>query len=645
MKEIDKLRKEIYSKQGSVRSRPRDRSQIDPRPSKDINLDKQELLEKMRMKKGQEITRKQKRRIIMSIIGILILIIFLGLGYAYFIYQESKFSQENVILEIDAIPNVESGETFTFNILYHNNNQISLENPILKVDFKDSMEILKVDKDPQDIGTDYINFDLEGLNANENGSIKFEAKIIEKEKTTNYINSQLVYEIRNGKEQYSQKIQKGITVSASKVDLDFESTRQGASGDLIEYFLKIKNNTKTNIDGAEIRITYPDSFSFSSSTVNPMNDQNNVFKLPTLIPKEVYEVSIKGIIQGSSAHSKKAVAKIGIPQGEEFQILAQEETVTDIVTSPLIIDQRLSDQNVDPGSPVEVKIDYYNSSDIPMTEAVVTVDLKGRVIDYGSLQIFNGGQLDQNRSKIIWRAGNNQELKVLEPQERGTLTFRLRASSMVPSKNFEDKNFEIVSIAQIDSPDVPTPVGINKLISSNRKVIKVNSKVIFETKAFYNDNVIPNNGPVPPKVGKETTYTIHWIITNVNNDLEGVYVKTTLPEYMEWEDVVFPYDSQDNLKFNERTNEIVWEIGNLSAFVGTQLDVKEVIFQVALTPQQHHLYEELDLIGKSFFYAKDVFTQKEYNLESIKATTALTYDTGVDYTGAEVQPSDENIEK
>ncbi|MBD3238179.1 MAG: hypothetical protein GF332_00870 [Candidatus Moranbacteria bacterium] len=632
MPDLKKLKDELYSRQGSVRSRPGYRSDINPKIKKPADLQREELIKKMKLKKGNETTRRQKKLFLMFLGGIVIMIGFLIAGYSFYVYQKSLFSEENILLQVNAPDHVESGEIFKFNVLYHNNNSVPVENATLKINFKKNLEITRTFQDYQDIGKDFIIFDLGAVKAGENNSFEFEGKIIEKEKSTNYIKSLLVYNYK--KREYSKSDNRGINVSATKITLQFEATRQETSGNLIEYYIKIKNSSPQNISESELRLTYPENFQFSASSINSVNTENTVFKLPTLVPDEIYEVTIKGTLEGHSAQIKKARAQVGLPNGDEFSILAEETAQTEIVTSPLIINQELSSQAVDPGEQIQITINYQNTSDLTMNDTIVTVDFDGgEAVDYGSISASNGGVYNYDKKRITWRGG---ELKMLKPQASGQFTYNIRSASKLPSKDLGDKNFTITVVAQIDSPDVPTPVGVNKLISSSKQVIKLNSKVYFETSGFYNDNVIANNGPIPPRVGEKTTYTIHWKITNINNDLDEVVIRSTLPGYVEWEDTTYPYDVK-GLSYNDRTKEIVWNTGKVAAFSGTQFDAKELIFQISITPQENQIGQTLTLLNQSSFHAKDVFTDRVYDFINPEINTVLESDSSLDNNDGVIQ--------
>ena len=73
--------------------------------------------------------------------------------------------------------------------------------------------------------------------------------------------------------------------------------------------------------------------------------------------------------------------------------------------------------------------------------------------------------------------------------------------------SFEQKNFIIESVATIDSSDVAFQSLGNSKNISNTIVAKLNSKIILESRVYFKDGDIENFGPIPQKVGEETTET------------------------------------------------------------------------------------------------------------------------------------------
>jgi hypothetical protein len=333
--------------------------------------------------------------------------------------------------------------------------------------------------------------------------------------------------------------------------------------------------------------------------------------------------------------NKIVSVEAGFREGEKLTVLAQESAQTEMITSPLLITQDIDftggaegSLNFDPGDLVGFKVKYENTSDIPMKEVVVSVDLEGKVVNPDAVKVEDGGSFDPVSDRITWRGSTTPELNLMNPKQKGEFEFSLGILSRLPAESLEDKNFEISSVAQIDSPDVPTPIGANKLVSSNKKTLKINTKVILEAFGFYNDDLVSNAGPLPPKVGEETTYSIHWKVANINNDLTKSSIKAVLPEYISWKNKFYPARAGE-ISYNERTREVIWNINNIPAQTGTQLEAKEIVFQVGLTPNKEQIGSSPILVGESIFTGTDAFTQKQYILKKDLINITLPSDESI----------------
>lgn len=165
--------------------------------------------------------------------------------------------------------------------------------------------------------------------------------------------------------------------------------------------------------------------------------------------------------------------------------------------------------------------------------------------------------------------------------------------------------------------------------------MKLNSKIILETKGFYHDAQIPNAGPIPPRVGQETTYTLHWKAMNVSNDINNVTVTANIPTNTVMTGKIFPADAR--LNYNERTNSISWNIGKMDAGEGVLNGAPEVAFQVRIKPSPDQFEQSVGLLGISTLNAKDLFSGENLTITNDAKTINLFEDkTLVDVGGDRV---------
>jgi hypothetical protein len=257
-------------------------------------------------------------------------------------------------------------------------------------------------------------------------------------------------------------------------------------------------------------------------------------------------------------------------------------------------------------------------------DLIVTENLEGNALDYGTLDLGKSGSFDMQKKIITWKAADNSKLKILHPGEEGRLSFNIKVKDIIPVASASDKNFIISSFIKADSADIPTPLNENQTVSGNRLDIKLNSKVILESLGSYKNDFMENSGPMPPVVGQETTYSIRWRMTNVSNDLQSAKVEAVLPTNVSMTGKIFPENA--NIKFNERNNTVVWEIGDVPVGVGVLNAPWEVVFQIKLTPFPGQAGSSAELIGESIFTAKDLFSDQDLKVSVKGKTTTLPED-------------------
>jgi hypothetical protein len=309
---------------------------------------------------------------------------------------------------------------------------------------------------------------------------------------------------------------------------------------------------------------------------------------------------------------------------------------TRIVLPVLAISQQLKDKaddTVNAGDTLTYVITYQNTGNTGLRDAIISAEINGKILDFSKISVENGSY-DSNKNVITWKASDVPELANINPKATGKVTFSIPVKSVIPIVNKLDKNFVISSVAKIDSRDIPTPVNSNKIIGSNKLELKLASKVLFDVKGYYNDQNIKNSGPIPLEVSKLTTFTIHWSLTNVSNDLTDARIVSALPSGIKWMGQVYP--TNEKINYNERTNELSWDIGAVSAGTGVLEKPHEVAFQIGVTPSANQIGTGINLINKSIFTANDSFVNQGVTLEGEPKSSQLTEDAAVGYANGVV---------
>jgi hypothetical protein len=278
------------------------------------------------------------------------------------------------------------------------------------------------------------------------------------------------------------------------------------------------------------------------------------------------------------------------------------------------------------------KIGYQNTGSIGLRDVIFSIEANSPILDYSRIDMSQGkGDFDAEKKIITWKASEIPDFKMLAPGAKGEINFSISVKDVIPVSGPKDKNFSFSAIARMDSPDIPTPEGANKVVASNSVNVKLNSKLLASLQGFFNDADIANSGSIPPKVGQESTFTLHLKIANVSNDVTDAKVAMTLAPGVKWKNNFLPKNA--SMSYNDRTNELDWNVGSLAAGTGVVGDPKEVIFQVSIIPSQNQVGDFAQLVTQTIFSAKDSFTKEPLEVKLGAKNTNLLEDLGVGEMG------------
>ncbi|MBU2068433.1 hypothetical protein KKE13_02560, partial [Patescibacteria group bacterium] len=388
--------------------------------------------------------------------------------------------------------------------------------------------------------------------------------------------------------------------------LDFDLPEKLVTGQDFDFSLRYLNQAEVSFDDIRIRIDYPAGFVFESANLNPLEDENNnVWSLGKLMAGEQSRISIRGNIQGKEGEVKSFKAQLGIFQNEEFTPYSETVGALQISNSPLSISQTVNESTnyiAQANQILTYQINYQNTTDIGIKNVVITSKLEGKVLDFTSLEL-GSGSFNGDTQTITWNASNVSNLALLGPYQKGQLSFSIRIKNPLPINGYSDKNFIVNNEVKIDSLEVPLSLKDIEITGQSKMTTKIASQLTLQSQGYYYDDLITNSGPIPPKVSQTTSYTIKWRLVNTSNDLKNVKVIGSLPPHVNWNNRV----SGTGLTYNSQTGQIIWSVGDLQAATGVLLPVKEVAFQISITPSLAHLGNLVELISQSQASGQDNF--------------------------------------
>ena len=433
-----------------------------------------------------------------------------------------------------------------------------------------------------------------------------------------------------------------VTISSAPINLSVDAPSEVSPNQ--DVVLKIKstlNATKT-ASKILIRVDYPVGFQFQSATPLPSYG-NNVWSLGDLSPGAEREISVVGkmvdvldgeektfhIFSGSQNDSDKSV--IGIV----FNSLGH----TVLIKKPFIeaklningVYQR--EYAVDSGTTVSGNINWINNLDTKVNDLEIRAKIYGNAINRKTITAQQG-YYNSSIDTIVWDANSQSEFKEVNPGAFGYVSFSMSPLSLFSAQGGMLSEPTINIDISISAKQPLEGNEIQKLDNSESKIIRIISNVGLSEKALYYSGAFTNVGAIPPKVEKETTYTVVWTLSNTANNISGTQVHSSLPPWVRFTGPVSP--PSEDLIYNPSTREITWNVGGIPKGTGINGGDREVSFQIGFTPSLSQVGTMPTLVNDTTLTGHDDFANVDVRVNKTAINTLLLDDPAFSGTGARV---------
>lgn len=559
----------------------------------------------------QTIFQKNKKKItLFTIIALSVLGIGLVIGFFYQLNLQ-RFSDKRVKLEITGSNQVRAGEEITYILTYSNDNLVSLKNSKITVEIPNafidsSLDILGQTK------SEIREYALPELAPRSKGEIKIKGRLIGELGSIHNIKATLNYMPTILTSSFDSKTEFATTISDSPVIIDIQAPLENVSGNIVNYVITINNKGSDDLNNLELKLEYPDGFAFVSSTLNSNINTKDIFKIPAIRAKGTYTITLVGNLGGNQKDIKVLKAQIGESRQGAFTLYASSQKATTLGSPYVSIVQTVEPKSgiISAGESLQYTVIFRNNTQVRIGEGSLRVQLDSKLLDLSKLSV-KGADFDASTNTIIWRANTVSQLKTFAPNEQGEVTFSVPVKKIIPIENFQDVNYTIKTNATFESDEVPTTLGVNKIIQGNSSDVKLATRLIPKASIFYTskDSSIINSGPIPLKLAQSTSFTVNWELQNLTNDVSGVVFKATLPANVIWTGKTVA--SNGNIVYNEKTKEITWNIDKIPANTGLLRPLYRAVFQIAITPTVNQVGQNPQLLSRIEYTGKDDFTGKD----------------------------------
>lgn len=542
----------------------------------------------------------------------------LALGAALFsLYRGAvTLSSKNVEMTILGNSFVAGGEALPIQVDVVNKNA---------ADLVDAQITLSYPKGSVDGGEADLERVVESLGTIPSGKTKtqaFSVVLYGEQGISRTITASLQYKLAGSNTTFVKETPFSVMINSSPVALTVDAPTSTATNQPFLMTIHTTFTGDTLLNNAVVRVDYPNGYVFSSASPAP-DSGSNVWSLGDLVKGTERTITIKGKLVGDEQDEKAFHIYVGSKMSDtDPRIAVSYNSVLHSVTiaQPFIagaisVGGQQSDVIALPsGADISGMVRWTNNSPIAITNPVFSLALSGDSIDTDTVEA-DDGTYDEAEKTIVWSSETSRDLSRIESGAQGVLPFHFSPKPGMASDitlalsvagTFPDRDFFQDAISNID-----------------QKVIRFSSTLQFASQATYSTGPLKNTGPFPPRVGKDTTYTITWIMRPVDHPLSKAVATAVLPLGVIWTGVTAP--QSEALSYDAASRTVTWNIGTVPKMVSTGVN-RTASFQVKVTPTKQQLDSELDLLGETSVSARDEVAGTPLSLTRPAVTSRLSTD-------------------
>lgn len=532
--------------------------------------------------------------------------IIIGIAGFYWNWRENIYSKDILRLEILGPSEIVLGQEVEYIIKYKNTGNFRLENPVLV--FEPPEHSLKDEEifDRQILSSEQLGG---AIYPGEERSFPFRMVLLGREGDIKIAKTSLAYQPKDLKAQYESSSSFTTQIKSVPLTFDFDLPSKIGANKEFSFRLNYFSNIDYLLTDLRCQVDYPFGFEFIKST--PQSIGKTEWEIPVLNKSEGGRIEITAQLSGEIGQARVFKARLGVWKEGEFILLKETTKGVEIVEPSLYIRQEINNnpQYVAlPGDWLHYEIYFKNIGNDDLNNLFMVNKIEGEAFDLQTIRSDYGNyQAGDNSIVFDWRRVSR--LQYLSPLEEGKVDFWVKLK--------ED-------LGNVKNPTLKNKVFIGQV--KEEFVTKISSKMEVVQKGYFQDEVFGNSGPLPPEVGKTTTYTIMWQVKNYYSNVKNAKVKAVLPEGVELTGSIFPEEEVSRFTFDSQSREIVWSVGDLERGLGITNQGLTLAFQIAFTPKESQRYQILNIINEAKIMAEDSWTETTIQFSAPAINTLLPDD-------------------
>ncbi len=577
----------------------------------------------------QTIDRGPRRRrwplILLLVLGTLFAVT--AVGFVMFTRGSVKFDEPGVKLSLEVPTSVASGEEVAITVSYLNNQAVDLKSAELTLSYAEGFTV--VDAVPAAEGPLKNTWVLGTIRSGFGGQIVIRGLLVGTLQSQREFAAALAYKPANFNSEFTTKAQAVATIESSRLSLEVKGPSRIVPGTGATITVVLSNTSTEEQKGVKVLVDPADGFAVANA--EPATADTDTWILESLAAGEKKTLKLTGTFTGEVGAMREVKFRVGlVDSAGAFTLQNSQNLIVTLINPELTFSVALTKPtNAVPrlGDTLTYTATYRNNSDYELKKLVVTATFKGGVYHWEKVDATPSANLaEAAQGTIVWDAGKAPTLAAVKPGEERTLELSVPLIEALQNPTKADKEFSLETVWTVKSDSVeslggPIEVKTDPLVTK----VGTTAKLVAEARYYEEEGNAIGSGPLPPQVGKTTSYRINWILSNTTNDLSDVTVQTTLPETAFWTGKV-QNASAGTLVFDSTTRKVTWTINRVPAGTGSLSAQLVAAFEVSVTPKPSDVGLLMVLTEKTAMAGMDTFTGQTVGVESPQLTTELTND-------------------
>lgn len=523
----------------------------------------------------------------------------------FFLYGPKSGGGKEIALTFFAPEAVVSGVPQTVTLRYQNTDRNPLA--IATVTLRPSQNLIIKTTAPQTAEKGYLRWNLGTLEAKETGEITL--SVIPYGTVDEHLELQAVFSYKpaNFNAEFQTSASHEFIVRAEGIAVTLKGPDNTSPGRKVELVATIENKTDAPIQKVRATLTAPGGFIIQKTT--PVNDIVK-WDIGTLNPGQTQELTLQGTFVTSATGNQKITLVIEEEADANTFPLAKSTLEIQVEGSDLGVELLLNNTPgltwIRLGQSLQYLLKVTNNSSQAMKDIKATLSINSKLVDFKSVQAENGTITPQESQISFPKEG----IFTLAPKE--TKEFLVKALTINTAQPSSSPYIEV---------NAQVSVGASTFTGIPVKVIVVSDLALTtEGRYFGSDGKPIGSGPLPPQVGQETIYEVHFRLRNTFHDLSAITVTTTLPP-----GVRFLGDASQQagkIISSEATKEVSWKIARMPV-TAPELSAT---FKIAVTPDTNHLGQLMGLLGITRVEAFDTISQIQFSTDAPSVSSNLDAD-------------------